>query len=89
MHNETFRDLYFSVISRVTNAKRIRWMGPVACIVFLVTTVITRFYSEDEGIAHQIWRVAVDILNKQSWTDNRGSPSNLGVGKTTTHYKNT
>jgi hypothetical protein len=27
----------------------------------------------------QIWRVAVNILNKQSWRDDKGWSSNLGV----------
>jgi hypothetical protein len=29
----------------------------------------------------QIWRLAANILNKQSWTDNKGWPSSLGVGR--------
>jgi hypothetical protein len=29
----------------------------------------------------QLWRLAADILNKQSWTDNKGWPSSLGVGR--------
>jgi hypothetical protein len=28
----------------------------------------------------QIWRLAANILNKQSWTDNKRWPSSLGVG---------
>jgi hypothetical protein len=33
----------------------------------------------DGGDSLQIWRVAVNILNKQSWTGNKGWPSSLGV----------
>jgi hypothetical protein len=29
----------------------------------------------------QIWRLAANILNKQSWTDSKGWPSSLGVGR--------
>jgi hypothetical protein len=37
----------------------------------------------------QIWRVATDILNKQSWTAKKGWSSSLGlgVGLTTPHHK--
>jgi hypothetical protein len=34
----------------------------------------------DGGYGLQIWRIAVNILNKQSWTAERGWPSSLGVG---------
>jgi hypothetical protein len=38
----------------------------------------------------QIWRVAVSILNKQSWTDDKGAPPawRVGEGLTTPHHKN-
>jgi hypothetical protein len=29
----------------------------------------------------QFWRVAADMLNKQSWTDDKGWSSSLGVGR--------
>jgi hypothetical protein len=29
----------------------------------------------------QQWRLAANILTKQSWTDNKGWPSSLGVGR--------
>jgi hypothetical protein len=32
------------------------------------------------GDGLQIWKVAENILNKQSWTDDRGLSSSLGVG---------
>jgi hypothetical protein len=35
----------------------------------------------DRGDGLQIWSVAANILNKQSWTVNRGWPSSLGVGQ--------
>jgi hypothetical protein len=35
----------------------------------------------DGGKGLQIWRVAVNILNKQSQTANKGWPSSLGVGR--------
>jgi hypothetical protein len=34
----------------------------------------------DGGDGLQIWKVAANILNKQSWTADKGCPSNLGVG---------
>jgi hypothetical protein len=34
----------------------------------------------DGGDGLQIWRIAVNILNKQSWTAERGWPSSFGVG---------
>jgi hypothetical protein len=33
------------------------------------------------GDSLQIWRIAANIWNKQSWTANRGWPSSLGVGQ--------
>jgi hypothetical protein len=35
----------------------------------------------DGGDALQVWRVAANILNKQSRTANKEWPSNLGVGR--------
>jgi hypothetical protein len=32
------------------------------------------------GVAVQIWRVTVNVLNKQSWSADRGGPSAWGVG---------
>jgi hypothetical protein len=42
------------------------------------------------GDGLQAWRVAANILNKQSRTAGRGGPSawRLGVGLTTPHLKN-
>jgi hypothetical protein len=34
----------------------------------------------DRGDGLQIWRVAVNILNKQLWTADNGLSSSLGVG---------
>jgi hypothetical protein len=47
---------------------------------------VLRFRMEDRL---QIWRLAANILNKQSQTDNKGWPSSLGlgVGLTTPHRK--
>jgi hypothetical protein len=44
--------------------------------------------ADGEGL--QIWRVAANILNKQSRQPTRGGPSawGLGVGLTTPHRKN-
>jgi hypothetical protein len=36
---------------------------------------------EDGGDALQVWRVAANILNKQSRTADEGCPSSLGVGR--------
>jgi hypothetical protein len=38
----------------------------------------------------QMWRIAVNILNKQSWTADKGLSSSLGLGMglTTPHHKN-
>jgi hypothetical protein len=36
----------------------------------------------------QLWRLAANILNKQSRTENKGWSSSLGVGLTTLHHKN-
>jgi len=33
----------------------------------------------DGGDGLQIWRVAMNISNKQSWTANKGSSSSMGV----------
>jgi hypothetical protein len=43
----------------------------------------------DGGEGLQIWRVAANILNKQSRTADKGWPSSLGVGlgRTTPHRK--
>jgi hypothetical protein len=43
----------------------------------------------DGGDGLQIWRVAANILNKQSQAADKGWPSNLGlgVGLTTPHCK--
>jgi hypothetical protein len=35
----------------------------------------------DGGVALQVWRVAANILNKQSQTANKGWSSSLGVGR--------
>jgi hypothetical protein len=35
----------------------------------------------DEGDSLQIWRVAANILNEQSWTADKGWSSSLGVGR--------
>jgi hypothetical protein len=35
----------------------------------------------DRGDGLQIWRVAANILNKQSWTADKGWSSSLGVGR--------
>jgi hypothetical protein len=55
---------------------------------FLVTTA-WRVLTLDGGDGLQIWRVSVNILNKQSWTDDGGVPPawGLGVGLTTLHQK--
>jgi hypothetical protein len=44
----------------------------------------------DGGDSLQFWTVAANILNKQSWTADRGGPPacGLGVGLTTPHRKN-
>jgi hypothetical protein len=41
----------------------------------------------DGGDVLQIWMVAVNILNKQSRTADKGWSSSLGVGLTTPHRK--
>jgi hypothetical membrane protein len=42
----------------------------------------------DRGEGLQIWRIAANILNKQSWTANKNCPSDLGVGRLlTTPYR--
>jgi hypothetical protein len=44
----------------------------------------------DGGDGLQIWRVAANILNKQSRTADRGWCSSLGVGRgLTTHHRKT
>jgi hypothetical protein len=35
----------------------------------------------DGGDGFQLWRVAANILNKQSWAANKGWSSSLGVGR--------
>jgi hypothetical protein len=41
----------------------------------------------DGGNGPQIWRIAANILNKQSQTADKGWSSGLGVGLTTPHHK--
>ena len=43
----------------------------------------------DRGFSLQTWRVAANMLNKQSWTANRGGPPAWGLveGLTTPHHK--
>jgi hypothetical protein len=44
----------------------------------------------DAGNTLQVWRVAANILNKQSQTEGRGGPQARGLGeclKTTRHKK--
>jgi hypothetical protein len=50
---------------------------------------MTRPQVADGGEGLQIWRVAANILNKQSRTADKGWPSSLGVGRglTTPHRK--
>jgi hypothetical protein len=42
---------------------------------------MARFQVADRGAGLQIWRVAVNILNKQSRTADRGWSSSLGAGR--------
>ena len=44
----------------------------------------------DGGNRLQIWKVATDISNKQSWKVDKGCPSSWGLGEglTTPHSKN-
>jgi hypothetical protein len=50
---------------------------------------MARSQTSDGGDGHQIRRVAANILNKQSWTADRGCPPAwmFGVGLTTPHRK--
>jgi len=41
----------------------------------------------DVAHGHQICRVAVNILNKELWTSDKGWSSSLGVGGTTPHHR--
>jgi hypothetical protein len=43
----------------------------------------------DEADSFQFWRIAASMLNKQSWTSDKGWSSSLGVGLglTTPHRK--
>jgi hypothetical protein len=47
----------------------------------LVTTAWSILRVADGGEGLQIWRVAANILNKQSRTPDKGWPSGLGVGR--------
>jgi uncharacterized protein (UPF0254 family) len=42
---------------------------------------MARFQVADGGDTLQVWRVAVNVLNKQSQTADKGLSSNLGVGR--------
>jgi hypothetical protein len=46
----------------------------------LVTTA-WRPQVADGGDSTKFWRVAANILNKQSWTSDKGWSYNLGVGR--------
>jgi len=39
------------------------------------------YLSSDGEDGLQIWKVAVNLLNKQSWTADKGWSSSLGVGR--------
>ena len=51
--------------------------------------VTARSQFADRGYGLQKWRVAVNMLNKQPWTADRGSPPAWGLfeGLTTPHRK--
>ena len=44
-----------------------------------VTTAWCVPWVADGGVGLQIWRLAANILNKQSWTADQEWPSSLGV----------
>ena len=44
-----------------------------------VTTAWRVPWVADGGVGHQIWRLAANILNKQSWTADQEWSSSLGV----------
>jgi hypothetical protein len=55
-------------------------------------SIVSQHFMELEGSIPnsqelQIWRLAANILNKQSRTGNKGWSSSLGVGLTTLHRK--
>jgi hypothetical protein len=47
---------------------------------------MTRPQVADRGDGLQIWRVAANILNEQSWTADSGWSSSLGVGRELTSF---
>jgi hypothetical protein len=52
---------------------------------------MARLHVAGEGDGLQMWRVAANILNKQSRTADRGWPSSLGIGRglrTSKHKEN-
>jgi hypothetical protein len=63
--------------------------GCLIFVVYLITHVkwvschhgMARPQVADEGDVLQIWRVAANILNKQSRTADKGGSSSLGVGR--------
>jgi hypothetical protein len=63
------RDMYLAIIIVMVHVK---W---VTCHHSMARPQVA---DGDEGL--QIWRVAANILNKQSRTADRGWPSSLGVG---------
>ncbi|KAJ4442627.1 hypothetical protein ANN_04216 [Periplaneta americana] len=56
-------------------------VSPKPCIVGRYQHCMACAQVADRGDGIQIWRVAANILNKQSWTADEGWSSNLGVGR--------
>ena len=55
-----------------------------------VTTAWRVPWFADGGVGHRIWRLAANILNKQSWISTRSGPPDWGIGVrlTCSHCKN-
>jgi hypothetical protein len=85
-HCLLFQSCQYSVIVNMSVLKfccPVRW-GRVPCHHVMVHPQVA-----DGGDSLQIWRVAANIWNKQSWRADKGWSSSLGlgVGLTTPHRK--
>jgi hypothetical protein len=62
-------------------------VSEVPCLVGPLSPRHGPSHVADGGDGLQIWKLAANILNKQSRTADKGRSSSLGVGLTTHHLK--
>ena len=74
----------FSKMTDMVLASKLKTLSPSVMSItsihrFLSPRYGTSHQVTDMGVGLQIWRLAVNILNKQSWTDDQEWSSSLGV----------